>query len=335
MANVNNFDTTAFSIDGARHRGELLRAFAYAATGGREGVVTAFDCRVSQLSTAGQSVQISAGAVAMRNRSAGAVAQSYVVENRATSTCDIAPTGGSGRSDLVIVRAKDPQYSPWQTIVGANDPATFQYVEPMVIQNVPNSTTSAAQLGLGYSAFALARIDIPAGTSNITDAMIHDLRTVIQPAHAPEEARTVRTGTGPGTPTVLLAGHTTWQWFPIINELIYCPVWATRATMVVMVNSILLRGAPTLGGLRAEYGWNSDDSLITTDTVGLHSEGNIALRQTLVLAKTFAIPASFRDKAHYVRTGGYMNLNTDPNSTVTMDNYSSYVVDLQFEEVAD
>lgn len=335
MANVNNFDTAAWSIDGARHRGELLRSFAYAATGGREGVVTAADCRVSQTSTPGPTVQISAGAVAMRNRSAGAVGQSYVVENRANSTVDVPAPGGTARSYLVIVRAKDPQYSPWKTIIGTSDPATFQYVEPMVIGPVSATTTSVAQVaGVDYSAYALARIDMPAGTTAVTQSMIHDLRTIIQPAHDPEEARTVRVWTPSVDAVQLLAGHTTRQWFPRTNELIYCPPWATRATLMVTLNSLKYQGAQCWGNIQAEYGWNSDDSLLTTIPSGFHNEG-LTDRKSLTVAGSFAIPASFRDKSHFVRTGAVMDINRSGDAIVTQDNWSTVIVDLQFEEVAD
>lgn len=333
MANVNNFDPAAFSVDGARHRGEMLRSFAYTATGGREGVVTSSDCRVSQLSTAGPQVQISAGAVAMRNRSAGAVAQSYVGENRAISLLDVDPTGGSARSDMVVVRVKDPQYSPWKTVVGSGSAADFQYVEPIIIQNVPSTTTRAEQLNLGYSAIALARLDIPAGTTNITTGMIKDVRSIIQPAHDPKEARNMRVWQPTSTQT-LLAAHTTRQWFPGLNELIYCPAWATRCTIVLTLNSLKFQGAQCWGNIRAEYGFNSDDTTLITDSSGFHHDGGTA-RSTLVIAGGFAIPASFRDKAHYLRPGGVMDVNRSDDAVVTQDSFSTVIADIQFEEVAD
>lgn len=336
MANVNSFNSAAWSIDGARHPGELLRAFAYAATGGREGIVVSSDCRVAPLGEPGPQVTAAAGALSMRNRSAGAVDQSYIAFNRALSYLDVAPTGGSARSDLVIVRAKDPQYSPWKSIVGTEDPATFQYVEPLIIQNVPVTTTSAAQLNLGYSAYALARLDIPAGTTNIDVNMIKDLRTLIQPAHDPNEARTVRVWQPPSAPLELLGVQTGARiWFPKTNELIACPLWATRMTLTVSMNGLLFRGSPCRGNIQAEYGWNSDDTLLATQPVGFHHDAPYDSRQTIVAAQTFKVPASFRGKAHYVRTGGIFDSSSQAGAKVIQDAWSTIIVDCQFEEVAD
>lgn len=332
MTNVNNFAPAAFSIDGARHQGELLRAFAFAATGGREGVVVSSDCKVVPLSTPGPQVGITAGPVAMRTRSAGAVSQSYVGLNRQLSYVDVAPSGGSPRSDLVIVRVKDPQFDPWKSIVGVNDPAVFQYVEPLIIQNVPNTTTSAAQLNLGYSAYALARIDLPAGTINVTEAMIKELRSIIQPAHDPKEARTVRVWQPP-TETLDLTTKVPHAWFPKTNELIFCPPWATRASIIVTLNSLLFRGSACYGNIRAEYGWNNDTELLVTESSGFHQGSTV--RQTLVVAGTFAIPASFRNKAHYIRTGGVLDGTASADAKVTQDKWSTVIVDVQFEETAD
>lgn len=179
MANVINVDPVAWSIDGGRHPGDLLRVLAYAATQGSEGVIAPGDCRVRQLSTgAGPQVRIDSGAVAVRNRSANIDNQTYIANNRAESRLDIDPTTGSARSDLVVMRIRDPQFAPWQSVVGAADPKTFQYAELLVIKGVPAGTTTFTQLNLGYSAYALARIDLPAGTTNVSDSMIKTLRSV-------------------------------------------------------------------------------------------------------------------------------------------------------------
>lgn len=335
MTTVNNFTSTAWSIDGARHPGELLRAFAYAATAGREGVVISSDCKVTQLSTAGPQVGISPGAIAMRNRSAGAVNQSYVLFNRLNSFVDVAPTGGSPRSDLVITRPKDPQYSPWQSVVGQANPDTFQYVEPIVIQNVPATTTSAAQLNLGYSAYALARIDIPAGTTNITQTMIKDLRTLIQPAHDPKEARTVRVWQPPATILTIPGSREIRDWFPKTNESIFCPPWATRMTLIVSMNGLLFQGGMLRGNIQAEYGWNGDSSLLATQPVGFHYDSPYDIRQTLIAAQTFDVPVDFRNKAHFVRTGTVFHPTSNDAARIVQDDVTTIVVDCQFEETAD
>lgn len=339
MANINSFDPVALSIDGGRHTGSLLRLLAYAAVGGNEGVVTAVDCKVHALNAgAGPAVEIDAGGVVIRNRFANVLNQSYVANNRAISRLDVTASGAGGRSDLVIVKLKDPQYQG-SGIVGTDDPATFQYVDPIIIENVPAGTKDAAALNLGYPAYALARIDLLPNTTNVTNGMIVNLRQPVNPVHDPNEARTVRVWTPPVAPVDLLAVHTVRQWFPKTNELIYCPKWATRCTAIVSINGLLLHGERCFGDVRVEYGWNNDTELLATQATGFHHEDDIPVeddsRQTLIVAGSFAVPASFRDKAHYVRTGGVMAASRTNDSWVRQDQWSTVVVDLQFEEVAD
>lgn len=178
MANTSGFDPAAWSIDGARHAGDLLRVLAYAATNGAEGVVAPGDCKVHQLGTPGPQIAIDAGGLVVRNSSGNTRNQTYVSNARSQSTLDVAPTGSSaGRSDAVIVRMRDPQYSPWPSTV----PADYQYVDPIIVQNVSPSATKASDLNLGYSAYMLARLDLPKNTTNIGDAMVKNTRELAQP----------------------------------------------------------------------------------------------------------------------------------------------------------
>src|SRR5688572_1189900 len=172
MAIVNGFETAAWSINGARHRGNLLRVVLFAGTSGAEGIINAADLKVTQNGAGTPQVNIATGAVVFRNRSAGAKSQSYAAMAPLVSSVDIATNGtGATRYDLVIVKAKDPEY-PGFTLPGGSDPLTYQYVEPIVIQNVPAGTKDWAAyvtgLGTPYSAYALARIAVPPGASNIT-----------------------------------------------------------------------------------------------------------------------------------------------------------------------
>lgn len=222
MANTYGFDPVAWSIDGGRHRGELLRAFAFAATNGAEGIVAPGDCKVHQLTTPGPQVVVDAGAVLVRNRSAGTRNQTYVANARAESRLDVPPSGSSLRRHLVVVRIEDPQYSPWPKPPAGQEP-DYQYAKPFIISDVPAGTTSASQLNLGYSAFALARLDVPAGVSNITDSHVVELRELALP----------REHRDPHGATMLDQVYLNWDWTfrdwtitaPIQSRV---PRWATH-----------------------------------------------------------------------------------------------------------
>ena len=61
---------------GAQHSAESARMLAYMASGGREGIVSAADMRVSALPVPGSAVVVQPGAVAVLNRAAGQ--QTYI-----------------------------------------------------------------------------------------------------------------------------------------------------------------------------------------------------------------------------------------------------------------
>ena len=91
------------------------------------------------------------------------------------------PTGsGAGRSDLVIIRVENP-YESGETWPIPSNVAQGPYVYTRIIEGVPGNTFNVKGLNLGYSAIAIARIDIPASTSTITQAMIKDLRSIAKP----------------------------------------------------------------------------------------------------------------------------------------------------------
>lgn len=179
MADEIGFDSAAWSIDGARIDSELMRVLSYASIGGAEGIITPGDCRVHQLDVPGPQVVIDTGALGVLNRNADN--QAYIANARRLSKLDVTATDSSGgRSDLVVVRMDDPGY-PGGPIVPEEDAPAYQYVKPVVLQNVPPTTDRFEQLGLPYSGYALARIDIPASTATITDGLIKNLRKVANP----------------------------------------------------------------------------------------------------------------------------------------------------------
>jgi hypothetical protein len=314
MATVNGFDPAALSIDGARHPGEIWRVGLYASTSGDEGVVEGVDCRVTQLSTPGGGVAISAGAVLVRNRSASVRNQTYAANGRVGSTVDVTATGASGRSDLVVIRIKDPQYSPWQALSGP----TTQYVEPFVIQNVPAGTETAASLNLGYSAVALARLDIPANTTIITNTMIKDVRKLPRPRR--ERHVMVQL---PGVTSTSPAPGGSAQ-FTNLNNGIAIPSWASEVKIIVLAGQLQYTGAMT-GRLRAELG-----PLITQES-GLASDSG-PFRTTVVMAGEVAIPANLRGTTQNIRLTA---TGVSGAGRLISDQWTTLVIDTEFVEKAD
>jgi hypothetical protein len=329
MANINGFDPAAYSIDGARHRGELLRVSQYASTSGAEGIVEAVDCKVTQLATPGAGVAIGAGAVLVRNRSGSVRNQTYAANGRVESRLDIAPTGASPRSDLIVVRIKDPQYSPWGGLSGADT----QYVEPFVIQNVPNTTYLATQLNLGYSAVALARVDIPANTSVITTAMIKDVRSVAIPLRQ-RHVLVVYPGATTDSPGV--AGAL--AQFTNLNNPIFCPPWATELKLIVTIAQAAYITGPFTGALRAEYGYTINSStFLATEESGVDSVNTSGTaypyRSTIVVAGELKIPANYRGLTHNIRLR--YRAGAQVTGRLRSDSYTTIIVDHEFVATPD
>jgi hypothetical protein len=236
MATVNGF-TGAWSVQGGGHSSQLLRVLAYAGTNGSEGIVSPADCKVSPLATPGAGVRIDPGAILMRNRSSGARNQTYVADGSAETTLDIPNTVGQGaRHDLVVIRMRDPQYTPWTGTVPSGDLATFKPAEPFADINVPTGSFDFSRLGRGYSGYALARIEWPANTTAITAGMIKDVRELAQP-HFDQHLEMQS-----GIQRQLLITETNWVNWPNNSATIRIPRWCTHVQAMIDMEGIHVEG---------------------------------------------------------------------------------------------
>lgn len=335
MANVIGFDPVAFSIDGGSHPASLLRKLAYAATQGAEGIITPLDCKVHQLSSAAGKVNIDTGAIAVLNRSTGGQGQTYIASASAQSTLDVDPTSGSARSDLVVVRLEDPQYSPWPAPPAGTAP-TYQYTNPVVIKNVPASTISAASLNLGYSAYALARIDIPSGTTNITDAMIKDLRKVARP-----RTELVHFTVNPVNAIdngQQLTSSTYVPWPTVLDRAVDIPSWATEVTIETIMGGVRAQATGTWGTLVGTLGDNADPNRVVMSETGYDVDVLTGwARATLVVADTKPIAASLRGTSQRFHMSGKRdNIPgvSSANGHLEVDVYTTLSVKLFYREVA-
>lgn len=292
------WSTVPFFVDGAVHPAEIMRLLAFAATGGKEGVVSPGDCKVVPLATPGAGVQVSVGAVIVLNRATSGQQQTYMAKNPTSDTVGVTASGsGAGKSDLVVAMIEDPNM-PGNSKYAANvtDPKTGPYVWTRIVPNVPAGTTRLQDVP-GHeleSGIALARIDFPASTGTVTAAMITDLRKL---ALARSETQNII-----GTPTddQVTLSTTTWSAFPK-NKLsgIVVPDWATHAVIRVDTTLRYISG-DAYANFQAFMGPSGQqdsvtlfaDSIIDTTTTGG------SYRQPVVIPsdRAFAIPAAWRGK---------------------------------------
>jgi len=334
MANVNGFDPGVYAVDGARIRAATLRAELYSATGGAEGVVSPGDLKVRPLATPGAGVTIDRGTALVRNRSGNVRGETYAARAPLASSLDGPTLQPAPRSHGVILRIEDPEFIPW-TLPAGTDPATYNYAKPILIQNIASGITSAAQLNLGYSALLLARIDIPANTTTITENMIKDMRKVAQPRR---QRHVSSWRPADGVQEKLQATSPNLGLFPSMQKLVPCPEWATQVKMIVNVGNLVHAGERVIGGMRAEYGWNlPGNPYVYTETSGIHyvvppSDAWSVERNTVIIAGEAAIPASFRGLSHYVRIGSNLT-SVLTGGQLNADEWTTITVDLEFVEV--
>lgn len=310
---------------GAHHSAEVARLLAHVATGGQEGVLSATDMRVLALSTPGTTVRVMPGACVIKNRALASEKQSYmgrmVIED---DTIAIPASGSSGpRTHLVVARVENPYISgePW---AAPPDIENGPYIYPRVIEDVPIGVRSVHELGLAYTAITLAKITVPASTATITQSMIMDLRSVVNPLTGPagpqgppgppgENGETdeaveneffdVVSHPGDGTQDNLdgSSGSTWYNWPDAADWLVQVPEWATSADIVLTVSGLRQEDGGLWGQLRVQI----DNGAATTPGVyyDFTSDGEITgwTGHTMVAAGKVSIPSSVRGKVKRFR----------------------------------
>lgn len=339
MATINGFYKTPWFIGGgAVHTPEVARNFASNATGRTHGIIGTPDLKVTQLDVPGTAVKIATGSAVIRVRNTQAAQQSYDAFAETTSQVDVVATGsGAGRSDLVILRVEDP-YIAGSTYQSPADPTTATFVRPLIIQGVPAGTTTLAQAGRGGdSAIVLARIDLPASTGTVTNAMITDLRTMAMPR---QETQTNFNQNATGPNTLTSTTFTPWPGYEPANIV---PEWATHAQARFWMSGVYTPG-PCDGGIRLElwgpngqniiYGpeqrFDQDVPIPAYSPGYTGSTGGGATRFSLSGALYGRVDA-FRGQPAAFRLAAY-KLNRADRAPITVDTGTSLVFDVTFYE---
>jgi hypothetical protein len=247
------FDGVPWAISGSKLDTFVMREFANMATRGAAGIQLPGDGKVTALGTPAGSVNIAPGGLVIPNVQAASAGrgESYVGRIASQTNIAVPPTSGAGRSDMIIATIRDPDFSPWSPYTLPNDILFGPYFYPERISGVSPTATLASQV-VSYSAYALARIDIPPSTTNITNAMITDLRGLAQPRIGFAKAVHL----GPGTQDNLALTDTSWRNWPTDSLSVAVPSWATHCMASIRLLQIQASGASDfqssilMGGLR-------------------------------------------------------------------------------------
>ncbi|MER5277817.1 hypothetical protein ABT025_18940 [Streptomyces sp. NPDC002809] len=299
-------------VNGATHSAEQFRAMVQDLARGAEGITQGGDLKVTQLSTPGTSVQVGDGSGVVRGR-VSPFQGTYSVRNQGAATVPIAATGGSGRSDMVILRIEDPEYE------GSLDPAVAQINYFQVISGVSSSATTIPD---GRTGIPLARIDIPASTSTITNAMIVDIRKVANP----RQQRTFLTQSPTALSTDIGGTSGTFTNFSTAaGWSIAIPDWATTAVLALSVGQIRYNTDSYFGKLRATFG-----ASLTVQPVNLDDNQTGVRRSTVVLGDTLTIPSAYRGTSQTLR---FQASGVSPNpGKVGVDGSTTFIADVTFYE---
>ena len=298
--------------NGATHSAQQFRMLVRDLARGAEGVTEGDDLKVTQRVTPGAGVLVGDGSGVIQGR-VNAFQGHYAACNIGAVDVPISATGASARSDMIILRVEDPAYE------GSLNPAIDQITYFQVISNVSSSATAIPD---GRTGIPLARIDIPASTSTITDAMITDLRKVANP----RRERTLLTQSPTALSTDIGGTSGTFTNFSTAaGWSVAIPSWATKAVLSLAVGQIRYNTAAYFGAIRATFG-----SSLTTQSVALDDNQTSTRRGTIVFGDTLTIPASYRGTTQTLR---YQATGYSPNAgKVGVDASTTLVADIEFLE---
>ncbi|MEW2393074.1 hypothetical protein AB0933_32405 [Streptomyces venezuelae] len=305
---------------GGEHTAQQFRMMIKDLARDSEGVTTGLDLKVSALSTPGAGVQISDGSGVIAGKMS-AVQGSYSAYNIGTDTSvAIAATGGSPRSDMIVMRVEDPDFE------GTRDPET----DPIVFwEVVPNVGSSATTVPSGYSAIPLARIDIPASTATITNAMIKDLRKVANPRRErilyPYYA---------ADPLVEISGTSeTWKTHPNLTmATIAIPAWAATAKVVFSVSNLRLADGNIWGGFRFMLGTEEAAQWVGIDD----NQGTPARRAYVEMVETIDLTTTAGAAMRGTNQSFKSRMRTRNSNAgkIGVDATTTFKVDIEFLEGA-
>lgn len=340
MVSTNNWDSVPWTIGGgAKHSTNVGRLVAYAAFGGKEGIVGSGDLLVREMNPPGPQVRVLPGACSIINRAAGIEYEAYACRLPIQDEIDVPPTDASGAAHYMVVgRVENPHIEgePWNPPA---DPVVGPY---MYTRLIPCNATAEtiADLPAQYQAqslLPLARLDLPANTYVVTQAMVTDLRRMYSPRikriqriiNLPNGAPAERMNTDAFT---VFPNQSYW------TE--YIPGWATVAQVTGWMSSTRLvdeqnqsGGGQWVGQLRVQHGTMYTQP-VEVNVDAIVGGGATQTAPTIMAAGDFYIPkdhrGSSRDLSFQAR-----RTNVDGRCVLTADWGTCVVIEVTYYEEPD
>lgn len=318
--------TTPWLIGGgAVHDPSIARTLSFAATSGTSGIVQPPDLRVSALATPSGVVRIAGGTAVILGDYPSQTTQSYIARNDGVEDVAIPATSNSSRSDLVILRIDDPEFSGTTPA----DVTTYEYAR---FERVPNvgANAESAEAYVDYPHITLARIDIPALTGAITNAMVTDLRKMANPRRA--RRLYTHSGTPGSSETLTSTDNVNGQTFPagMSGATVAIPSWARSAVIRYDLANIV---GPASGGANF-VGWAW--LMLGTQQVALapldRPTTNDDMRLSTVGATTLTLPAGYAGTTKTLTPKAYLISSSASAARPWYYEYSSVIVDIEFIE---
>lgn len=315
-----------WAITGAPFTADSARAEAFKQSGGSRGVTLPTDLRVTALTVPGPKVRVLPGGATMPAGYAQAPGQAYSTLDQGTTEVDVAATGAGGVvTKYLIKRVRDPQFegqAPANPLTHLYD--TFEWVSALPT-NVPY--------------VPLARLDQPANTATITNAMLTDLRKVANPRTLFESVSRPTLVTDPAPGMQLTYTTETGEWFPNAGGMQYIdiPSWATQMQIEANWIAVLLGPEGTTGWGRywVDFGaqLSAQQLEFRTAKFGWDMPVGDFVRQNWILSDQVAVPAKLRgvDQVQFVMKA---NKQAGTAAVPKMDAKSGMSFKVTFKEVA-
>lgn len=332
------FDNAAWVINGPTISAALARRALYA-NARQSGIVQKGDLKVKALDTPGIGITIDEGVGVVLNGYQGADPnEAYVVNNPGVHTIPSGSMPASNPSQtywLVCAVVGDEDFSqvghPFMTSEGVPDGTedSFAYVRPVLIQCNAGDTQPTGN----FPALVLARLEIPANTTTITQAMIVDLRKLASPRQ--EQQMFVSPG-GTWTnasPREIPHGTVFADWGPQeYKPSVNVPSWASRAIVAASINGIRYKDTSVnlAGKVRAQLGTVSGPQ--TNFDLEVDAGGGVK-RMSLMAAGEYDV-TSIAGTTVFLRIEGYQNAPAAPTNdqTLRLQGGSQVVFDVRFFE---
>ncbi|MEV6379016.1 hypothetical protein AB0M31_06290 [Streptomyces sp. NPDC051773] len=295
---------------GGTHPARAFRMMVRDLASGNQGVTEGNDLKVREWSTPGAGVRVGDGSAVVRGAAWGQ--GSYTQYNVGDAIVPIAPTGSSARSDLICLRVEDPEYE------GNRDPAADDIGYFHVVSGV---SATAKAVPSGMTAIPLARLDIPANTATITNAMVTDLRLIANP----RRDRKLYTAF-PGALSELKYQDDKWHTWPAAaNWSVSIPSWAVSAKVTVTIAGLRMSRADVFAAMQTKLGTDLGENTIIDD-----NQGAVVRRQTVVVADNIRISAAQRGTTQVLSLQTYMSKSE--TGDLSVDSSTSLIADVEFTE---